>query len=93
MNYKNNLTGNVIGEFCYNRLPVGQQLNYSRVEDEPTHRVENDEDDDLLNSSIAFGEISSMDTSSSDTSSSTSSNDFGGFDGGDTGGGGASGDF
>jgi uncharacterized membrane protein YgcG len=101
MNYKNYITGEVISEYCYNKLRYDQKKYYSKVIEPVTHQVIVDDSGDFVTALIA-GEIIetilsdddsfnsssdlSFDNSSSDSSPST---DFGGgdFGGGDFGGG------
>lgn len=95
MNYKNELTGQVIGEDCYRKLPVIKQIDYVEVDEEPTHQYESvdredDDSDGFLLTAIATEEIVSA---LSDVSSLTSNDDNTTFGGGDFGGGGASGDW
>lgn len=99
MNWKNDLTDEIISDECYNKLPTSKQINYSEVEDEPTHKVDSrdrtdDDDDGFFTTAITALAIDSiMDSSSSFDSGDSSGGSFGGFSGGDSGGGGASGDW
>jgi len=101
MSYKNQSTGEIISNECYNRLPIDKRSKYYYTSDSATHKVEND-NDDFLTTAITLGSVlgsldfsggNSSDFSSSGSGSSSNGSSFGGFDGGDTGGGGSSGDF
>lgn len=95
MNWKHSVTGEVISNECYQRLPNEKKMKYNSVYLQPTHRVEssdrrnNDDDGFLLTAILA----SSMMDSSSDSSSGYSSSNHSDFGGGSFGGGGASSDY
>ena len=85
----------VLNQECYNKLYSTHQTDYEATNEQPTHKVEEDDSDAGFSiiETVVAAEILLSDNSSttSDFSSNdTSSPDFGG---GDFSGGGASGDF
>jgi hypothetical protein len=48
MNYKNSITGEIISFFCYQKLAFENQQNYSEVRDNPTHTVNEYNDEFML---------------------------------------------
>lgn len=96
--WKHRHSQEVIDGDCYKKLPASHQTYYSPTKNETaTHKVEEDDGGNFLNSLITSSIISnsydstpSVDYGSSSSDMGSSSNDFGGGDGG---GGGASGDY
>lgn len=96
--WKHKKTAEVIKQDCYNKLPKGLKIHYSQTTEEPTHYIE-ESDNDTFTSMLIGAEIgsllsdnsTSLDSGSSSTDFGSSSDNSSSFDfgGGDGGGGGA----